>query len=101
MAQVEAKVTASTAAAAASGLILWAAGRYVFKGSVPDVVVSWVYVIIPSVITFLAGYAAKHTSRPGVPLPLVARPFPAEKTLIPPAAAAVEPPPAAAGPEAT
>jgi hypothetical protein len=76
---VERKVQASTAAAALSGLILWAAGRYIFKGSVPDVIVSWIYVIIPSVITFMAGYAAKHTPRP-VP------PHRPPKTLQPPAA---------------
>ena len=64
---VEAKVQASTVAAALSGLALFALGRYVFKGAVPDVVVSWVYVIVPSVITFAAGYWARHTSRPGDP----------------------------------
>ncbi|HXJ26378.1 MAG TPA: hypothetical protein VNH17_11785 [Streptosporangiaceae bacterium] len=67
MAVVETKVQASTAAAAVSGLALWALGTYVFKGSVPDVVTSWVYVIVPSVITFAAGYLAKHTVRPGDP----------------------------------
>jgi hypothetical protein len=71
---VETKVKASTAAAAVSGLALWAIGRYVFKGgAVPDVVASWVYVIVPSVITFAAGYLAKHTPRP-VPAPPVAPP---------------------------
>ena len=64
MAVVETKVKAGTAAAAASGLALWALGRYVFKGDVPDVVASWVYVIIPSLVTFAAGYMAKHTPRP-------------------------------------
>jgi hypothetical protein len=68
---VETKVQASTAAAALSGLALFALGRYVFKGTVPDVVTSWVYVIVPSVITFAAGYLAKHTPRPGDPLPVV------------------------------
>jgi hypothetical protein len=61
---VETKVKASTAAAAASGLALWALGRYVFKGDVPDVVASWVYVIIPAALAFGAGYLARHTSRP-------------------------------------
>ena len=83
---VERKVQASTAAAALSGLLLWIAGRYIFKGSVPDVVVSWVYVIVPSVITFLAGYAAKHTERGGpAGLPRIPyAPVPPEKTLIQP-----------------
>jgi hypothetical protein len=61
---VENKVKASTAAAAASGLALWALGRYVFKGDVPDVVVSWVYVIVPAALAFGAGYLARHTPRP-------------------------------------
>jgi hypothetical protein len=64
-APVEHKVQASTAAAAVSGLALWALGTYVFKGGVPDVVVSWVYVIIPAALAFGAGYWAKHTPRPG------------------------------------
>lgn len=72
MAAVETKVQASTAAAAVSGLALWAIGRYVFKGSgVPDVVASWVYVLVPGLLAFAAGYLAKHTSVPG---PVVANP---------------------------
>lgn len=83
---VERKVQASTAAAATSGLVLWITGRYLFKGDVPDVVASWVYVAVPAVITFAAGYLAKHTSRPEAvpPAPPASR---AEKTLIPPPAA--------------
>jgi len=64
---VERKVQASTAAAAVSGFALWALGTYVFKGNVPDVVTSWVYVLTPAVITFAAGYLAKHTPRPATP----------------------------------
>ena len=77
MAQVEKKVQASTAAAATSGLVLFVLGRYVFRGDVPDVVASWTYVAVPAVVTFAAGYAAKHTHRP---------PPRAPKTLLPPAA---------------
>ena len=61
---VETKVKASTAAAALSGLAMWALGRYVFRGVVPDVVASWVEAIVPALITFGAGYAARHTNRP-------------------------------------
>jgi hypothetical protein len=61
---VETKVQASTGAAAVSGLALWALGHYVFKTGVPDVVASWIYVLVPSVLTFGAGYLAKHTARP-------------------------------------
>jgi uncharacterized membrane protein len=88
-APVESKVTASTAAAAVSGLALWALGHYVFKGSVPDVVASWTYAIVPGLLTFAAGYLARHSPRPAAAQPVmpsnvaVTRP---EKTLIPPAA---------------
>ena len=63
MAPTETKVKASTAAAAASGLVLWVLGRYAFKGAVPDVVASWVYAAVPAALTFAAGYYARHTSR--------------------------------------
>jgi hypothetical protein len=75
---VETKVQASTAAAAVSGLALWTLGHYVFKTGVPDVVASWVYVLVPAAVTFAAGYLAKHTPRPLPPRPA--------KTLVPPAA---------------
>jgi len=61
---VETKVKASTAAAAVSGIALWLIGRYVFRGTaVPDVLQSWIYALAPAVVTFGAGYIAKHTSR--------------------------------------
>jgi hypothetical protein len=60
---VETKVKAGTAAAAAAGLVLWCLGRYVFKGAVPDVVASWVYAAVPALLTFAAGYYARHTPR--------------------------------------
>ena len=67
-APVERKVQAATAASAVSSLALWALSRYVFKGGdVPDVVTSWVYVIVASGVTFAAGYAARHTVLPGEP----------------------------------
>jgi hypothetical protein len=96
---VEGKVKASTAAAAVSGIALWIIGRYAFKGgAVPDVVASWVYVLVPAVVTFAAGYLAKHTSlQAEVLMPAVmtaSTPAPAdrppEKTLAPPAAAGPE-----------
>lgn len=67
---VERKVQASTAAAAVSGLVLWILGRYVFKGTVPDVVASWTYAAVPGIITFAAGYLARHTPRPAPPAPV-------------------------------
>jgi hypothetical protein len=68
---VERKVQASTGAAAESGLALWALGHYVFRTGVPDVVASWIYVIVPGLLTFGAGYLAKHTPRPAAPAPVL------------------------------
>jgi hypothetical protein len=73
-APIERKVQASTAAAAVSGLVLWAMGTYLFKGNVPDVVTSWVYALVPAGITFAAGYLARHQARPGDPAPAPAPP---------------------------
>jgi hypothetical protein len=64
---VERKVQASTGAAAVSGLALWALGHYVFRAGVPDVVASWIYVLVPGALTFGAGYLAKHDARPDGP----------------------------------
>jgi hypothetical protein len=72
-APIERKVQASTAAAAVSGLLLWALGTYAFKGAVPDVVTSWVYALVPAGITFAAGYITRHTPRPA-PAPAAAPP---------------------------
>jgi hypothetical protein len=77
-APVERKVQASTAVAGVSGLTLWALGTWVFKGDVPDAVTAFVYLAVPAVLTFAAGYLARHTPRPAEPPPR------AEKTLIPP-----------------
>jgi hypothetical protein len=90
-APVERKVTVSTGAAATSGLVLWVTGRYLFKGDVPDVVASWTYVIVPSLLTFAAGYLARHSPRPAAPQPAMPSNVtvtpPPEKTLIQPPAA--------------
>lgn len=73
MSQIETKVQASTYAAAASGLVVWVLGKYVFKGTVPDVIVSWIYVLVPALAAFVAGYIAPHTARPDIS---VTRPVP-------------------------
>lgn len=65
-APVETKVSAATIASAASGLGLWALQAYVFHGDVPLPVVAAVMTIVPAVITFLAGWLAPHTPRPGM-----------------------------------
>ena len=96
---VERKVQASTGAAAMSGLVLWVIGRYIFRGNgVPDVIASWVYVIVPGIVTFAAGYFAKHTSRPPA-LPVLVPPLPVPPPVpVPPVPALSAPDPGAAGP---
>ena len=94
-APVEVKVQASSYAAAASGLALWILGAYVFRGGVPDVIVSWVYVLVPGALTFMAGYLARHTPRgqgePAGNMPAdIPAPARAEKTLMQPPAAPPE-----------
>ena len=60
---IETKVTAATMAAAVAGLVLWVLETYVFDGSVPEAVGAVVALAVPAVLTFLAGYQAKHTPR--------------------------------------
>jgi hypothetical protein len=64
MAATETKTKASTTAAAVSGMALWLLGKYVFKGDVPDVLASWVYVLVPGILAYAAGWLAPHTHRP-------------------------------------
>lgn len=61
---VETKTKASTTAAAVSGMALWLLGKYVFKGDVPDVLASWIYVLVPGLLAYGAGWLAPHTHRP-------------------------------------
>ena len=70
---VEQKVTASTAAAAVAGLGIYLLQRYVFHGDVDPTLASWIYALTPGVLTFAAGYFAKHTPRPDL-APLVPPP---------------------------
>ena len=64
-APLEAKVQAGSLAAAVSGAAVWALQTYAFNGnSVPDGLVSLIYVIVPALLTFTAGYFAPHTPRP-------------------------------------
>jgi hypothetical protein len=86
----ERKVQAGTAAAAVSGVVLWVLGRYVFRGAVPDVFASWIYAIVPGLVTFAAGYLAKHTPRPAVPRALA--PYEAPSSRVPVAEPAVPEP---------
>lgn len=91
MAPVETKVQASTGVAALSGLVLWALGRYAFKGSVPDVIASWVYVLVPAMLTFTAGYLARHTPRPDLMSTVPAPSASTSITVIPPAVTGAPP----------
>jgi hypothetical protein len=70
MAPVEAKVSASTAAAAVAGLTIYLLQRFVFHGDVDPVLASWIYTLTPAVLAFAAGYMAKHTPRPATVAPV-------------------------------
>ena len=61
---IELKVSAATVAAAVSSLAVWALQTYVFGGDVPAEVSGAMQVIVPAIITFVAGYLTKHTPRP-------------------------------------
>lgn len=63
---VETKVQAGSLSAGVAGVALWALQTYVFKGgTVPDGLVSLVYLLVPAVVAGVAGYLAPHASRPG------------------------------------
>jgi len=80
---IEAKVQASTLAAAVAGVILWILQTYVFKGSsVPGGLVSLVDAATPAVCAAIAGYLAPHTPRPAPAAPAQ----PSNVTLTPPPA---------------
>lgn len=63
MIRPETKVTAATFGAAAAGLIVWVLDSYVFVGDTPDPVELFVWVFVTGLVTFGAGYLAKHTPR--------------------------------------
>ena len=60
---IEKKVIASSTTATVTGLILAALSTYVFKGHVPDIVITIVDGVVVGGATYLAGWLAKHTHR--------------------------------------
>jgi hypothetical protein len=70
-APIERKVQAGSWTAAACGVGLWALSRYVFRGTVPDVVTSWTYALVPGLLTLAAGYFTHHTHRPDLEQPVL------------------------------
>lgn len=63
-APIEYKVSAATIGAVLSSLGVWALQKYVFHDDLPLPVSAAVQTLVPAVITFIAGYVAKHTPRP-------------------------------------
>lgn len=61
---VEAKVKSATAYAVVTAFVVWALGRYVFRGLVPGEVVDLVAFAVPGLAAFVGGYLAPHTPRP-------------------------------------
>jgi hypothetical protein len=74
-APIEPKVQAAGVIAAVSGAALWLLQHYVFKGTVPDGVVSMVYFVVPGVLAVAAGWLAPHQSRTPVPVPMLSPPL--------------------------
>jgi hypothetical protein len=62
-APVETKVTAASTAAAVAGFTMWVLDRWVFEGDTPTPVRVLIYVLIPGLATFAAGWFARHTPR--------------------------------------
>jgi hypothetical protein len=60
---IEKKVIASTTTATVSALILAYLSTSVFKGHVPDIVITLVDTVVVGGATYLAGFLAKHTHR--------------------------------------
>lgn len=60
---IEKKVIASTTTATVTGLILAFLSTYMFKGHVPDIVITLVDGVVVGAATYIAGYLAKHTHR--------------------------------------
>lgn len=63
LAKIETKVKASTTVAALTGLVTSALAEYVFHGAVPSWVGLPVGAVVTGLLTFAAGYLAKHTPR--------------------------------------
>ncbi|MEU6651261.1 holin [Streptomyces sp. NPDC046900] len=66
--KVEAKVWAATTAAfvasVAVSVLNAVQDNHALLGSLPDPLQTIILIVAPTAITFLAGYAAKHTPRP-------------------------------------
>lgn len=60
---VEGKVKAAAFGAACAGVLIWALETYAFRKTVPLPVRALIDIAIPAALTFLAGWAAKHTFR--------------------------------------
>ena len=91
-APVEAKVQTTTLTAGLTGVVLYALGKWVFKNEVPDVVQSWVYIAVPAVLTFVAGYFTKHTPRSIEPVTPTTTTVASAPATVAPTSAQVAPP---------
>lgn len=69
MQKTETKVKAATAASSATTFVLWVLATYVFHGDVPQVLAGIIALVVPGLVTWLAGYRAAHTPRPTPPAP--------------------------------
>lgn len=56
------KVVAASTTAAVSGFVVWILGAYVFRGEVPVEVAGLVLVLVPGVLSYVAGYMTRRSS---------------------------------------
>lgn len=78
MRRVERKVTAASVSAAVAGVVLSVLSHYVFKGEVPADVQTIIYTVVPPAMTFIAGWAARHTDADDLYAAMRAETHPAE-----------------------
>jgi len=86
---VHRKVQSATAAAAVSGVVVWALGRFVLHGSLDAAETAGVYAAVPAVLTFAAGWLTPAVRAPKRPKPRQPAGPPASNpplTRLPPAA---------------
>lgn len=67
-APIESKVKAATAGAIVSAAAVWALDEYVFTAdTLPGPVEALVVLAVTGLVTFVSGWAARHTPRPDLP----------------------------------
>lgn len=56
-------MAAASVASAVAGVVLWALDKWAFEGDTPDAFQVLVFVAVPGLVAFAAGWVARHTPR--------------------------------------